>query len=422
MNKNFRIIISLIAISLISESGFSQGVNGNNNNVIGQDEGLRTITTAVPFLMIAPNSRSGAMGDAGVATTPDANSMHWNPSKYAFINNDMGASISYTPWLRKLVDDINLANLTGYYRIDKNQVVAASLLYFSLGSITFTDDQGHTLQNFNPHEFSLDVSYSRLLSKNFSGSLAARYIYSNLTGGTYVSNEQSHAGHAVAMDVSAYYQNNINFFDKDANLAFGMDISNIGSKIDYTDNTKNFIPINLRLGSALTTQLDDYNSIMFTVDFNKLLVPTPPVYAVDSLNNPIVDNNDNQVILAGKNPNVSVPVGMFQSFYDAPGILESNGKRNVFKEELQEVTYSIGAEYWYAKQFAIRAGYFHESASKGNRKYFTAGLGVQFNVFGLNFAYLIPTGNQTNNPLAETLRFSLIFNFDNLKAQSKTKQ
>lgn len=422
MNKTFRLILSIIAISLISRSGFSQGVNGNTNNVIGQDEGLRTITTAVPFLMIAPDSRSGAMGDAGVATTPDANSMHWNPSKYAFINNDMGASISYTPWLRKLVDDINLANLNGYYRLDKNQVFAASLLYFSLGSITFTDNLGNPLQNYNPHEFSLDVSYSRLLSKNFSGSLAARYIYSNLTGGTYVSNEQSHAGHAVAMDISAYYQNDINFFDNASKLAFGIDISNIGSKIDYTDNTKNFIPINLRLGSALTTQLDDYNSIMFTVDFNKLLVPTPPIYEVDSLNNPVVDNNGNQVIAYGKNPNVSVPVGIFQSFYDAPGILETNGKRNVFKEELQEVTYSIGAEYWYAKQFAIRAGYFHESASKGNRKYFTAGLGIQFNVFGLDFAYLIPTGNQTNNPLAETLRFSLIFNFENLNAQSQTKK
>ena len=419
MNKNFKIIILLLAISLISPSVFSQDVNGNNNNVIGQDEGLRTITTAVPFLMIAPDSRSGAMGDAGVATTPDAYSMHWNPSKYAFIENDMGASISYTPWLRKLVDDINLANFSGYYRMDKNQVFAASLLYFSLGSITFTDDIGNPLQNYNPHEFSFDFSYSRLLSKHFSGSLTARYIYSNLTGGTYVSNEQSHAGNAFAMDVSAYYQNDINFLDKDAKLAFGMNISNIGNKIDYTNDTKNFIPINLKIGSALTTQIDEYNSILLTVDFNKLLVPTPPVYAIDSSYEYIIDDNGNQVIAAGKDPNVSVPVGMFQSFYDAPGILDSDGSRNVFKEELQEVTYSIGAEYWYAKQFAIRAGYFHEHGSKGNRKYFTAGLGVRFNVFGLDFAYLIPTGNQANNPLAETLRFSLIFNFENMNAQSE---
>ncbi len=419
MNKNFKILISIFVISLISQSGFSQSIG--DNNLIGQDEGLRTITTAVPFLMIAPDSRSGAMGDAGVATTPDAYSMHWNPSKYAFIKNDIGGSISYTPWLKKLVDDINLAYLNGYYRIDKNQVVAGSLLYFDLGSITFTDETGGILQNYNPHELSFDLSYSRLLSRHFSGSLAARYIYSNLTGGTYVSNEQSHAGKSIAMDVSAYYQNDIKFFDKNANLAFGMNISNIGSKIDYTDNTKNFIPINLKLGSALTTQIDDYNSIMVTVDFNKLLVPTSPIYAIDSLNDYIKDENGNQVIAYGKKPNVSVPVGMFQSFYDAPGILESDGTRNVFKEELQEVTYSIGAEYWYAKQFAIRAGYFHENALKGNRKYFTAGLGIRFNVFGLDFAYLIPTGNQVNNPLAETLRFSLIFNFDNMNAQSEPK-
>lgn len=354
---------------------------------------MNVITTAVPLLMIAPDSRSGSMGDVGVATPPDASSMHWNPSKYAFVSQDMGVSISYTPWLRKLVNDINLAYLTAYKRIDPWSTVAASLLYFDLGDIIFTDYSGNTTGNFAPHEMSVDVAYARKFSEKVSGSLAARYIYSNLTGGWQVGGSASHPGKAFAMDVSAYYQNNIEFSDKDANLAWGINISNIGNKISYTKTNKNFIPINLRTGVSLTTFLDDYNKILVSADFNKLLVPTRPYREDDST-------------LYGFDSNVGVARGMIQSFYDAPG---------GFKEEMHEITYGIGTEYWYANQFAIRAGYFHEHETKGNRKFFTVGLGLKLNVFGLDFAYLIPTVQQ--HPLDKTLRFSLVFDVDAFQAQ-----
>lgn len=364
---------------------------------------INTVTTAVPFLTIAPDSRSGGMGDVGVALSPDANSMHWNPAKFAFAPNDMGLSISYTPWLRKLIPDINLAYLSGYKRIDKQQVIGISLLYFSLGNITFTDVVGAPTQQFNPNEFSVDAAYARSFSDNFSGSIAFRFIYSNLTGGYYVGGIESHPGMAYASDVSIYYRNkDLRLRDYDATWAFGANISNIGSKISYTSNSdKDFIPINLRIGTAYTIDFDDYNSLTAAVDVNKLLVPSPPLYYADS-----VDVNNDPVIQSGLDPNVSVAVGMFHSFYDAPG---------GFSEEMKEITYSVGMEYWYAKQFAIRGGYFYEAATKGNRKFFTVGVGLRLNVFGLDFAYLVPV-NQ-NNPLANTLRFSLLFNFAGLNAK-----
>ncbi len=360
-----------------------------------------TITSAVPFLMIAPDSRSGAMGDVGVAISPDANSMHWNPAKYAFAPNDMGFAISYTPWLRELIPDINLAYLSGYKRLDRNQVIGFSLLYFSLGNIVFTDIVGNTSGQFNPNEFAFDLAYSRSFSDRLSGSLAFRYIYSNLTGGQFVGGVESNPGQAFAADVSLYYQNNdLTAGSYDASFAWGLNLSNIGSKISYTKTAdKDFIPINMRLGAAYTIDFDDYNSLSIAADVNKLLVPTPPVYYSDS-----VDINGEPVIKAGYNPNVSVPVGIFQSFYDAP---------LGFQEELNEFTFSFGAEYWYAKQFAIRGGYFHEHATKGNRKYFTLGIGLRLNVFGIDFAYLVPL--YQNNPLANTLRFSLLFDIDGLQ-------
>ena len=343
------------------------------------------------------------MGDVGVALSPDANSMHWNPAKFAFAPNDMGLSISYTPWLRKLIPDINLAYLSGYKRIDKQQVIGISLLYFSLGNITFTDVVGAPTQQFNPNEFSVDAAYARSFTDNFSGSIAFRFIYSNLTGGYYVGGIESHPGMAYASDVSIYYRNkDLRLRDYDATWAFGANISNIGSKISYTSNSdKDFIPINLRIGTAYTIDFDDYNSLTAAVDVNKLLVPSPPLYYADS-----VDVNNDPVIQSGLDPNVSVAVGMFHSFYDAPG---------GFSEEMKEITYSVGMEYWYAKQFAIRGGYFYEAATKGNRKFFTVGVGLRLNVFGLDFAYLVPV-NQ-NNPLANTLRFSLLFNFAGLNAK-----
>lgn len=365
---------------------------GSTGFVRAQDpDELNAIQYVVPFLLIAPDSRAGAMGDAGVATSPDIYSMHWNPAKYAFIDGEGGIGISYSPWLRTLVPDINIAYLAAYYRVDDKQVVSSSLLYSSLGDIPFTDDWGNVERNFKPNEFAFDAAYSRLLTDNFSGSIAFRFIYSNLTGGFPAGGTETKAGISVASDVSFFYRNDISIGQKDALISAGANISNIGAKMSYTDeNDPDFIPMNLRLGPTLNIEIDRYNDLTFAIDLNKLLVPTPPLY--DELTGEII---------AGKDPNVAVPVAIFQSFADAPG---------GFKEELNEISYSFGAEYWYNKQFAIRAGYFHEHASKGNRKYFTAGAGFRMSVFSLDFSYLMPLVN--NHPLARTLRFSLSFDFN----------
>ncbi len=378
----------------------------SKDSLLGQ---INTITTSVPFLQIAPDSRAGGMGDYGVATTPDINSIHWNASKLAFIEKKGGFSISYTPWLRALVSDISLAYISGYKKLKGDQAIAASLLYFSLGNIDFTNENGDRYASFNPNEWALDFAYARKLGEDFSGGIALRYIYSNLTGGVAISNGtiNTHAGTSVAADISGYYRKNIDISDKKSLLAFGLNISNIGAKISYTDTkTKDFIPTNFRLGSNLKIDLDQYNSIAFGVDFNKLLVPTPPLYAKDSLGNFVIDADGNRVIEAGEDPsNVSVAQALFSSWSDAPA---------GFQEELKEFTYSIGTEYWYDKQFALRAGYFHEASTKGNRKFFTVGAGLRYNVFGFDFAYLIPTTQR--NPLENTLRFTLLFDFDGSKA------
>jgi hypothetical protein len=381
----------------ITMLGFITVASAQSTNYIGQQDPLNTVTTAVPFLMIAPDARGGALGDAGVSSTPDAFSQHWNPAKYAFIDNDMGFSVSYSPWMQKLVSDINLGYVTAYKKLDEYQTLSASLLYFSLGDIVFTDISGGTIGNYRPSEMAIDFAYSRKLSENFSAAITGRYIHSNLTQGQDVGSSSTKPGNSVAADVSVYYQKKVTVFNTDALFAWGINISNIGAKMSYTnDNTrKDFIPTNLRIGPSLTLNLDDYNSLTFMTDFNKLLVPTPPR----------LDSNLN--IIAGKNPDVSVPMGMIQSFYDAPGGM---------KEEIHEVTYSLGAEYWYNKQFALRFGYFHEHATKGNRKYFTMGAGLKYTKFKLDLSYLIPT--EQHNPLENTLRFSLILDFDALTQTS----
>ena len=357
--------------------------------------GLNTITTAVPFLMIAPDSRSGSMGDVGVATSPDANSLHWNPAKFSFIEDDMGISVSYVPWLRALVPDINLSYLAGYSKLNDNEAVALELRYFSLGDITFTDLQGLVVGQFRPSELALGSSYSRKLSDVFSLAIASRYIYSNLTGGQSVTGIPTVAGQSVAADVAGFYQKPIRIAKNDINLAIGVNISNIGSKVSYTETAiRDFIPINLRLGTCLGTDLDDYNSVSLAFDINKLLVPTPP----------IIDDGE---VKLGKSTDVSVVNGMFQSFYDAPG---------GFSEEMREINYSFGMEYWYASQFAIRAGYFNEHDTKGGRKFFTFGSGVEYSVFALDFSYLINASRALgNNPLANTMRFTLVFDFGALQ-------
>ena len=384
-----------LLILLIALSGktllFSQGSSGQ----------LHAIQTVVPFLTIAPDSRAGAMGDAGVATSPDVYSQHWNPAKFAFIDGNGGIGISYSPWLRNLVPDINIAYLAGYKRIDTKQVISASLLYSSLGDVPFTDDFGNLQRTFNPNEFAVDAGYSRLFTDNLSGGIAFRFIYSNLTGGFYSGGTATRPGISFAADVSTYYQKKISLFSKDGQLGLGLNFSNIGTKMSYSAaQTADFIPMDLRLGTSVTINLDHFNKITATLDLNKLLVPTPPYY---SSTNP-------DSIIKGKDPNVSVPVAIFQSFFDAPG---------GFKEELHEITYSSGVEYWYNNQFAIRGGYFHENATKGNRKYFTAGAGFRLKAFTLDLSYLMPLSQ--NHPLARTLRFSIAWDFNALRNANRSK-
>ena len=359
------------------------------------------ITTTVPFLMISPDARGGAMGDVGAATTPDANSGHWNCAKFAFIEKPGAVSLTYTPWLRQLVDGVSISYLSGYARVNKRSVIAGSLRYFSLGTINYTDDQGMSLGSFNPNEFAVDGFYSTQLSRHFSMGVGIRFIYSNLIGNLTTINTKP--GIAGAADLGMYYTNDYRLKNKkDLDYAIGMAITNIGNKITYTsDRQRDFIPINLRLGGSTGYQVDDYNYLSFALDFNKLLVPTPPLYAIDTLTGKIKVVAGEAVVAYGRNNDVGVLQGMYQSFYDAP---------NGFKEEMQEVTISAGMEWWYQKQFAVRAGYFHESKNKGNRKYMTFGIGVRYKVFGLDVSYL--TGLGQRNPLQNTLRFSLLFDFD----------
>lgn len=400
--KLFVSIISAIVLLGSVNSVWSQ----TSQDLTEQAYGINTITTAVPFLLIAPDARGGAMGDAGAGTSPDVYSMHYNPAKYAFIDKNVGFSVSYSPWLSQLVNDISLGYLTGYKKLDDDQVIAGSLRYFSLGNIVFTDNVGTEIGQFSPNEFAVDVAYSRKFSDYIGGAIALRYIYSNLTGGIYVNGAQSKPGQSIATDIAFYYEKELDMGKTPAVLSFGADISNIGAKITYTENQdRSFIPINMRIGPSLTMDLDDYNQLMFTFDFNKLLVPTPPIYAEDSAGQPIKDANGDYVIADGKDPKRSIVSGMFGSFSDAPG---------GFKEEMQELSFCLGTEYWYDQQFALRAGFFYEHPNKGNRKYITLGAGLRYNVFGLDFSYLIPL--EQRNPLENTLRFTLVFNFDKVNA------
>ncbi len=374
-------------------------------------ERLNTITTAVPFLMIGPDSRSGGMGDAGVALPADANAIHWNPSKLAFAENESEFRLSVSPWLRNLVPDMSLAYISGFRKLkNKRSAIGASLRYFNLGSITFTDVNGSVIRDFKPAEFAVDIAFAQQFSDRFSGGIALRYINSNLTGGLNVSGANTKAGQSVAADVSFYYRKkDLDLGDMNAMFAFGANFSNIGAKMSYSDAARrDFIPINMRLGPCLTLDIDEYNSVSFNVDLNKLLVPTPPIYTADG-----------DTILSGEDPTRGVAAGIIGSFSDAPGDLTKEYKvvaGSKLKEELREINYAGGLEYWYAKQFAFRTGYFWEHQTKGNRKYFTMGLGVRYSIFSLDFSYLI--ANTQRSPLANTLRFTLGFNFDG-KAKKK---
>lgn len=392
MKRFLRFSIVGVFVLLSSYNAFSQSTLS----------GANVVTSAVPFLTIAPDSRAAAMGDLGVATTPDVNSQHWNPAKYAFVGSDMGVALSYSPWLRNLVKDINLGYLVGYKKLDEYQTLSASLRYFALGDIMFMDLYGNYIATQSPNEFAIDFGYSRLLSEYFSGAVVVRYIRSDLTAGQVINGVESHAGNTFSADVAFYYQNEFSSKRNDNRLSAGINISNVGGKISYTDgDIKDFIPANLRLGASYTTAPDDYNSFTFSLDLNKLLVPTPPKREGEF-------NPGDIIYPGGINSDMSVVAGIFKSFGDAPG---------GFKEELQEISISVGAEYWYNKQFALRAGYFHENQNKGNRKFFGAGAGLMLNVFSLDFSYLIPIIR--NHPMENTLRFTLQFDIDAFGKQNR---
>lgn len=361
---------------------------------------VNTIITAVPFLRIAPDARAAAMGDAGIAVSADANALHFNASKLAFAEDDGGIAVTYTPWLRALnVNDVYLAYLSGFYKLgdDDLSAVGFGLRYFSLGDIAFTDENGMPLGNGRPNEFELNAAYSRKLSDNLSVGLGGKFIYSNLAAGQEVGGEEITAGIAGAADLSMTYKTDLDLNNGDGFLTIGGALSNLGSKITYTNSiNKDFIPANLGIGAALDMDFDQYNRLTVALDFNKLMAPTPDPSQEDLDGDGVPDYKQ-----------VSTFSGIFNSFGDAPG---------GFSEELRELMYSVGVEYWYDKQFAVRAGYFYEHATKGNRKYFTVGLGLKYNVFGLNISYLVPTTNQ-RNPLDNTLRFSLLFDFSAFAAE-----
>lgn len=376
------------------------------DKVLGQNLDYNVISTAVPFMLIAPDARSSAMGDVGVSTSPDVYSMHWNPAKYAFIQDDFSVGLAYSPWLRKLVPDMNIAYLGLSKRVSPKSTVAATLRYFSLGKMIFTDENNSNLGTYSPNEWAIDVAYSRKLGKYISGAVAGRFIYSNLTQGVA---DYSKAAISVAADIAVYYTRPVYWFNTiDADFSWGVSINNIGSKMNYNEANldKDFIPTNLRFGPTLKLDIDDYNSLAFSIDINKMLVPTPPVYLRDSITGAVVFKDGEPVIAAGKDDNVGPVQGMIQSFYDAPG---------GFSEELKEFTLGVGAEYWYNNIFTVRTGFFHEAKMKGNRRYLTFGAGLHYNVFNIDVSYLVPVNNTATsgtNPLESTLRFSLTFNLD----------
>ena len=399
-------IINLLFIctffSIESISIFSQG---SSSILSGQDTSRRPIITAVPFLLISPDSRSAAMGETGVATSPDINSVHWNNAKLSFLEKDYGFSVSYVPWLGNIVDDMSISYLSGYYKLDNIQSFGLNLKYFDLGEIQLTDNQGLSLGIENPKELSSSITYSRRLTENLGIGSTFRYIWSNLSG-SISGYSDAKSGSSFSVDIGFYYKNDITINGKESIISFGSHISNIGGKITYGSvSNLDFIPVNFRVGSSLKTYFDQYNSLTFALDFNKLLVPSPPIYETDDQGDYIIDPITNKPkILKGKDPNRSVLSGIFSSFSDAP---------NGFREELNEITISSGLEYLYKDLLALRAGYFHENNDKGARKFITMGAGIIYNNFSVDFSYISTV--EQNHPLAETMRFSVAFLFDKIE-------
>ncbi len=400
---------------LIAGASFAQPTGGSG--VTDNDLQLNTITTAVPFLSITPDSRAGGMGDAGTALSPDANSIYWNTSVLNFAEDQSEISISYTPWLRQLTNDIHLSYVSGFYRFGDRHSVGGALRFFSLGEITFTDESGNIIRDDKPSEYEIVGGYAFKTSRRTSVGLNGKFVYSNLTGGLTVQGVNTKPGIAGAADISfSYFNDEARIGNVKGTYIFGTTINNIGNKIQYSDVGSNapgdFLPMNLKIGNSFNAQLDKYNSLTFSLDIQKLLVPTPAYYGFDE--------DDNLVLQSGKSNDVGVIAGMIQSFYDAPGtlVLDDNGdpiqnpdgsfqvvKNSRFKEELTEINIAAGLEYWYNNTLAIRAGYFYENQNKGARQYFNFGIGFKYNRFGIDVSYLAAV--KRNNPLANTLRFSL---------------
>ncbi len=407
--KNFIFgVIVLLPMSIMAQvfDPVKGCVVDNNGQCISN-----TLLTAVPFLRITPDARSGAMGDVGIALDPNANSMHFNASSLVFAEDQSGFSFTYTPWLTNLnLDDIFLLYISGFYKIDDNSVLGGGIRYFSLGDIDFTDANGGSLGVGRPREGEFTIAYGRKLGDKLSASLSGKYIFSNLASNQQVNGVDITTAKAFAADLGINYRTKTKMGGYKGEWSYGLALTNIGSKVTYTrdNDVRDFIPANFGLGTALKLELDQYNTLIFGLDFNKLLVPTPISKFIYDANgkeipNPEYDKNDNKIADYREK---SLFSGMLGSFGDAQG---------GFKEEVKEVSLSIGAEYWYDKQFAFRGGYYWESAEKGNRRYFTVGAGIKYNVFGIDLSYLIPT-SVIPNPLDNTLRFSLLFDFSVFQA------
>ena len=384
--KRLTLVLSLMLLMTLSASA-----------QLKKTDIFNPVYTAVTSQTIAPDARAAGMGDVGVATDPDVNSQYWNPAKYPFTVSRAGVSLNYTPWLRQLVNDMYLANLVGYYRIGDFSSVSTSLRYFNMGEVIMKGSIGGSKgMTINPYEMSLDVAYSLMLSEKFSIAAGLRWIYSDLT---YDYSSETTPGSAFAADIAAYYQNYINIGQRECQLGIGLNVSNIGSKINFgSDTNSEFIPTNMRLGASLMIPVDEYNRFTVAADANKLLVPTRPIQGENE------SQVDYDARLQKDYYDVSSIAGIFKSFGDAPG---------GFKEELQEVSWSLGGEYTYNDKFSLRAGYHHESANKGNRKYFTVGAGFKMSAFSLDAGYVIATAK--SNPLDQTLRFTLTFDMDGIK-------
>ena len=387
MNKAFRILLAVLLVQLSLQASAQE-----------KKDLFNPVNYAVVSQTIAPDARGGGLGDVGAATDPDVNSQYWNPAKYPFCISRAGVALNFTPWLRSLVNDMNLAYLAGYYRIGDHSAVSSSLRYFNLGKV-YTSYEGAESgegTTINPYEMSLDVAYSLMLSETFSLSAALRWIYSDMR---FDEREDNSPASAFAADIAAYYQNYINIDQRECQLGIGLNISNIGSKIKFSGNEySEFLPANLRLGASLMIPIDEYNRLTIAADANKLLVPTVPKQEEGE------DNSEYEDRVHREYNDISAIRGIFKSFGDAPG---------GFKEELQEIYYGVGAEYTYNDKFSLRAGYHHEAENKGNRKYFTVGAGFKMSVFQLDAGYVVATAK--SNPLDQTLRFSLTFDMDGIK-------